>query len=149
MILDGHNTSPDNPLDVSAGGFLVGPGDGMSDGICVVSAPGVFILNAEAVRLVGADRLAHIVALAHSSRRRGCLSAGEFVVPQQAVAMMGQQFFEILNDAGNVLRDGTSPDPDHHQQLLLDFFETTIACLDSLSDENGTSIHPPRRTHHE
>lgn len=142
MILDGHNATPSNRLDVSTGGLLVGSGDGVSDSIHATIPSGAFVLNAETVRLIGADRLDRLVELALTLVGKAALSAGEYVIPQQAIAVLGRQFFHALNIAGNLLRDGDSPDPQEHEQALLAYIDKALACLNELHAKGIEGLSP-------
>lgn len=144
-ILDGHSASEDNRLDVSAGGLLVGPGTSTSDSIHANAPQGVFILNAEAVRLVGTERLDRLIDLATALTVKAKLSAGEYVVPRQAVAALGRQFFGMLNDAGNIIRDGCSPDPQEHERLLLDWLDKSITGITELHEKGRDGLSPEHR----
>lgn len=144
-ILDGHHTTPDNRLDVSAGGLLIGPGDSRSDSIHTTIPYGAFVVNAESARLVGAERLDRLVDLSRVLTGKARLSAGEYVIPQQAVAVLGRQFFAILNDAGNIIRDGCSPDPAEHERLLLDWLDKAIAALTELHEKGIVGLSPEHR----
>jgi hypothetical protein len=145
MILDGHKTTPDNRLDVSAGGLLVGTGDGMSDSIFATSPSGAFVLNAETTRLIGAERLDRLVGLALVMAGKAKLSAGEYVIPQQAIAVLGRKFFHTINLAGNLLRDGDSPDPQAHKQALLAWVDRVLACLHELHTKGVEGLSPEFR----
>lgn len=145
MILDGHNTSNDNRLDVSAGGLLIGPGTSTSDSIFATTPAGAFVVNAEAVRLVGAERLDRLVDLARVLTGKAKLSAGEYVMPQQAVAVLGREFLAIINNAGNIIRDGCSPDPAEHERLLLDWIDKAIAGITELHEKGVVGLSPEHR----
>ncbi len=96
--LNGHNLPEGERLDVSAGGFLVGPGTELSDEIPAVGC-NVFILNAEIVRILGRERLDKLVDLAMQYRQKVNLSDGEYVVPAPASLVLFD-FWQKINLAG-------------------------------------------------
>ncbi len=128
-IIDGHNTSNENRLDVSAGGLLIGPGTEMGDEIEAASVIGTGILNAEAVRLIGQDQLDAIVKLAIEARLRLLLSPGEYAVPVVAVAAMGWEFWERINEVGNALRFGDADDPETLRAEITEHFAAGLRNL--------------------
>jgi hypothetical protein len=137
MIIDGHNTSNENRLDVSAGGLLVGPGTEMSDEIKAASQIGTGILNAEAVRLIGKDQIDALVKLATEARLRLALSAGEYAVPVVAVAAMGWEFFDRINQAGNALRFGDADDPEALCEEIREHFAAGLRDLTTVLQEKA------------
>lgn len=132
--LDGSFHSTVDRLDVSPGGLLHGLGTETSDSIPAVAPIGTFFLNAEVVRRIGTDRLDSLVHLARTVTQACWLSRDEYVVPPYAVAALGRAFWHSLNDAGNLLRDGDSPDPEMHQAFLVQFVDDAIAQLIEIRD---------------
>lgn len=100
QVLNGFDTTPENRLDVSAGGLLTGPGTDTGDEINTIAPAGTFILNAAAVRVVGLERLGELVSLAQRIKHYLMLSPEEYVVPPSAVAALGRKFWFELNDSG-------------------------------------------------
>ncbi|MBW7902944.1 MAG: hypothetical protein H3C26_15790 [Rhodocyclaceae bacterium] len=144
-ILDGHNVSPGNRLDVSAGGLLVGPGGATSDSIPATLPPGSFIVNAESVRIVGVERLDRLLDGVQALTMPAQLSTSEYVVPPPVVAALGRQFFCALNTAGNVIRDGDSPDPQEHERLTIDWLDQVLAGLAELREKGVEGLSPEYR----
>lgn len=137
-ILGGtFDSKVEDRMDVSSGGLLYGPGTETSDSIPAVAPVGTFILNAEAVRRIGADRLGSLIQLARTKTWNCRLSKGEYVVPPYAVAALGLRFWNSLNDAGNLLREEYSPDPEAHQALLVQFVEDAIVELGNSPASGG------------
>lgn len=122
-----------NRLDV-AGGLLHGPGTATSDSIPAVAPFGAFILNAEAVKVVGADKLDALLSLARGIRVHLRLSAGEFVLPPDVVTGLGRPFLDSLNVAGRLLMAGESPDPDEHRALMIAQVDEALTILADLKE---------------
>lgn len=116
--LDGFAVPAGERLDVSAGGFLIGPGTETSDEIAAVAPAGCFILNAEAVKAVGRETLDALLALSREIRWDGRFSPGEYVMPPFAVAVLGRHFLHSLNDSGQLLYSGHSSNPDEHRRAM-------------------------------
>ena len=57
-------------LGLAGGGHVSGPGTETSDSIPARLSDGEYVLNAEAVKMVGKDKLDHINALGLARRRR-------------------------------------------------------------------------------
>lgn len=134
--LDGFAVSPDERLDVSAGGFLVGPGTETSDEIAAVAPAGCFILNAEAVKAVGRETLDALVALSHGLQVNGWFSPGEYVVPQSAVAVLGRHFWHSLNDGGRLLHGGHSLNPDEHRRAMREVAKESLRQLEAIANKD-------------
>lgn len=141
MELNGHGSTAENRLDVSAGGLLIGPGTEMSDDIFATMPAGAYVLNAEAVRIVGSEKLQRLVSLATAIRENAKLADAEFVMPPHAVAVLGRSLLHSLNDAGNILRDGVSPDPAEHRALVVRRVDEAIEFLQDAST-NGLANLP-------
>lgn len=133
MTLDGFNTSPDNRLDISEGGFLVGPGSETSDEIYAKCVMATGVLNAEVVRMIGRERLQAIVRMATECRVPLRVSPDEFVVPIAATAAFGADFWQALNEAGNRLRSGTSEDPERERREANRRFDIAMSNLSAIS----------------
>lgn len=144
-ILDGHGASNDNRLDTSAGGLLVGPGDGMSDSIHATLPSGTFIVNAESVRIVGAERLDRLLDIVQALTMPAHLSTGEYVIPPFVVAALGRWFFVPLNEAGNLIRSGDSPNPQEHERLMIDWLDGVLLALDELHEKGMAGLSPEHR----
>lgn len=136
-ILDGHGSTRENRLDVSAGGLLIGPGTEMSDEIRAASVIGIGILNAEAVRLISKDQLDALVKLATEARLRLALSPGEYAVPVVAVAAMGWDFWDKINQAGNALRFGDADDPEALREEIREHFAAGLRDLITVLQEKA------------
>lgn len=133
MTLDGFNTSPENRLDISDGGLLVGPGSETSDEIYAKTNMATGVLNAEVVRMIGRERLQEIVRMATECRVPLRVSPGEFVVPLAAVTAFGVDFWMDMNDAGNRLRDGVSADPELERNEMNRRFDIAMSNLSAIS----------------
>ena len=111
--LNGHNLPEGERLDVTAGGFLMGPGTEMSDDIPAFGG-GVFVLNAEIVRILGRERLDKLVDLATRFRIKALLSDGEYVVPAPASAVL-LGFWDKINRSGIMSRADGWGESDHEE----------------------------------
>ena len=107
------DNSPHNRLDITRGGLLVGPGTETSDDISAAAHGQVFVLNAETVKIVGADRLDALLTIITEHHTNLSVSAGEYIIPERAIRFMSEQFWFYLNDAGLVARKNGTPDPAH------------------------------------
>lgn len=105
-------------------GLVSGPGTATSDEVQAEGRPGIFVLNAETVRVLGSDRLTALVRQIRAMRARLWLSDGEFVVPPDVVAVLGADFLLSQNRAGLDLREG-APDPQAIEAQMLEALALT------------------------
>ncbi|WP_153116253.1 hypothetical protein [Rhodocyclus tenuis] len=116
-ILSAHSSSGE--------GLVTGPGTATSDDVSAEARPGIFVLNAETVRVLGADRLSALVEKVRALRTPVWLSAGEYVLAPDVVAALGAGVLHSWNRAGLDLREGGA-DPQAIEAQMLE----ALACTE-------------------